>query len=361
MKARIIAYYLPQYHPIPENDKYWGKGFTEWTNVVQARPLFRGHKQPHIPADLGFYDLRLPEVREEQAQLARKAGIEGFMYWHYWFGGGKELLERPFNEVVNSGKPDFPFCLGWANHDWSTKSWTVNKNFKNVMIAKQTYPGDEDIILHFNTYLKAFRDPRYIKVDGKLLFVVFKPLDVPNMKRHIELWQQLAKENGLDGFHFVGVYGSRGTSKQQLLDMGFDAGNLSELWKAEVDSIGNLWLRRLRNLLRKRGLIVDKFKYASIIKHMGCEEDYEEDTYPIILPCYDRTPRSKREATIYYGSTPEIFKKHVRKMLKYVENKKQEHKIIFLKSWNEWGEGNYMEPDLEYGDAYLKALQEAVK
>ena len=193
MKARIIAYYLPQYHPIPENDKYWGKGFTEWPNVVQARPLFRGHKQPHIPADLGFYDLRLPEVREEQAQLARKAGIEGFMYWHYWFGGGKELLERPFNEVVNSGKPAFPFCLGWANHDWSTKSWTVNKNFKNVMIAKQTYPGDEDIILHFNTYLKAFRDPRYIKVDGRLLFVVFKPLDVPNMKRHIELWQQRLK------------------------------------------------------------------------------------------------------------------------------------------------------------------------
>ena len=292
--------------------------------------------------------------------MAREAGIEGFLYWHYWFGNGKQLLERPFNEVVSSGKPDFPFCLGWANHDWSTKSWTVDKKYKNVMIARQTYPGDEDIILHFNTYLKAFKDPRYITVDGKPLFVVFDPLDVPNMKRHIELWQQLAAENGLIGFHFVGMYGSRGTSKQKLMDMGFDAGYHNELWKAEIGCVGNLWLRRFRNLLRKHGLIVDKYKYSGIIKHIGCKEDCEEDTYPFILPGYDRTPRAKREATIYYGSTPELFKKHVQKMLKYVENKQDEHKIIFLKSWNEWGECNYMEPDLEFGDGYLKALQEAL-
>lgn len=360
MKARVIALYLPQYYPIPENDKYWGKGFTEWTNVVQARPLFRGHYQPRIPADLGFYDLRLPEVREEQAKLAREAGIEGFMYWHYWFGNGKELLERPFNEVVASGKPDFPFCLGWANHDWSTRTWTLNKKYKDVMIAKQTYPGDEDIILHFNTYLKAFKDPRYITVDGKLLFAVFKPQDVPNMKRHIELWQQLAKENGLAGFHFVGMYGARGTSKQQLMDLDFDAANDRAMWKTELACIGNLWLRRFRNLLRKQGLVLDKFKYSSIIEHMGCEEDFEENTYPTILPGYDRTPRGKRQATIYDGSTPELFKKHVQKMLKYVENKQDEHKIIFLKSWNEWGESNYMEPDQKYGDGYLKALREVL-
>ena len=123
MKARIIANYLPQFHPIPENDKYWGVGFTEWTNVAKARPLFKGHYQPHIPADLGFYDLRLPEVREQQAQLAREAGVEGFCYWHYWFGKGRQVLERPFNEVVASGKPYYPFCLAWANHDWTTGSW----------------------------------------------------------------------------------------------------------------------------------------------------------------------------------------------------------------------------------------------
>lgn len=149
-KARVIALYLPQFHPIPENDAWWGKGFTEWTNVAKAKPLFKGHYQPHIPADLGFYDLRLPEVREAQAELAREAGIEGFCYWHYWFGNGRRLLERPFNEVLESGKPDFPFCLAWANHSWSSNSW--KKGFalqKNTLLLEQTYPGEQDYIDHF--------------------------------------------------------------------------------------------------------------------------------------------------------------------------------------------------------------------
>ena len=128
-KARVIAYYLPQYHPIPENDKWWGKGFTEWRNVAKAKPLFRGHDQPRVPADLGYYDLRMTEVREEQARLAQDVGIEGFCYWHYWFGGGRELLERPFLEVLRSGKPDFRFCLGWANHSGTIKTWTVGQKF----------------------------------------------------------------------------------------------------------------------------------------------------------------------------------------------------------------------------------------
>ena len=153
LKARVIAFYLPQYHPIPENDEWWGKGFTEWTNVAKARPLFRGHYQPHIPADLGFYDLRMPEVRAAQARLAREAGIEGFCYWHYWFGGGKRLLERPFQEVVASGQPDFPFCLGWANHDWTNKTWTRRSAFSQEQILmKQTY-SEEDYERHFQALL----------------------------------------------------------------------------------------------------------------------------------------------------------------------------------------------------------------
>lgn len=180
-KARVIAYYLPQYHPIPENDRFWGKGFTEWTNVGKAKPLFRGHYQPRVPADLGYYDLRLPEIREEQAKLAKEAGIEGFCYWHYWFGGGKELLERPFNEVVESGSPDYPFCLGWANHTWSTRTWTSNKSrYKETIIAEQTYPGVGDYVQHYNTYKKAFKDSRYITVDGRLLFVVFDSTAIPD-------------------------------------------------------------------------------------------------------------------------------------------------------------------------------------
>ena len=197
-KARVIAYYLPQFHPTPENDKFWGKGFTEWTNVGRARPLFHGHYQPRIPADLGYYDLRMPEIREQQAELAREAGIEGFCYWHYWFGGGKELLERPFNEVVESGKPDFPFCLGWANHTWSTRTWTSSKTgYKETIIVEMTYPGDEDHISHFYKYLNAFKDKRYIKVDGKLLFVVFAPrdfVDFPHFKDLDVIAGQLAAD-----------------------------------------------------------------------------------------------------------------------------------------------------------------------
>ena len=153
-KARVLALYLPQFHPIPENDEWWGKGFTEWTNVGKAKPLFPGHYQPRVPAELGYYDLRVPETREAQAQMAREAGVEGFVYWHYWFGNGKRLLERPFNEVLASGKPDFPFALAWANESWSG---TLHGLIKGKMLIEQTY-SEEDYIAHFNALLPAFKD-----------------------------------------------------------------------------------------------------------------------------------------------------------------------------------------------------------
>lgn len=201
MKARVIALYLPQFHPIPENDKYWGKGFTEWTNVGKAKPLFKGHYQPRVPADLGYYDLRMPEVREAQAGLAREAGIEGFCYWHYWFGNGRMLLERPFQEVLDSGKPEFPFCLGWANHSWKTSTWTNDGKQRNEMIAEMQYLGEDDYRKHFNYVLKAFQDKRYITVDGMPLFLIFDPIDLP--ADFIPYWRKLAKEVGLPGIHFV--------------------------------------------------------------------------------------------------------------------------------------------------------------
>ena len=205
-KARIIALYLPQFHPIPENDRWWGPGFTEWTNVAKSKPLFRGHVQPRIPADLGFYDLRLAETREQQAILAREAGIEGFCYYHYWFGGGRQLLERPFNEVVASGKPDFPFCICWANHTWSNKTWNRKSAMQqDTVLMEQTYPGTEDDIAHFKSLLPAFRDSRYMTVDGKLIFVIYDPLKFINIERFIETWRKLAEKNGLPGFHFVGM------------------------------------------------------------------------------------------------------------------------------------------------------------
>ena len=214
MKPRIIGLYLPQYHPIPENDAWWGKGFTEWNNVVKARPLFRGHYQPHMPADLGFYDLRLPEVREQQAELAREAGLEGFCYYHYWFGNGKQLLQRPFEEVLASGRPSLPFCLCWANHDWTNKTWQKGNSLRRKSMIMQMHYDREDYRRHFNYVLKAFRDPRYITVDDKPLFAVWNPRGIPNCREFIDLWQQLAHENGLKGIHFVGQ--TENTGKQLI-------------------------------------------------------------------------------------------------------------------------------------------------
>ena len=189
-KARVIAFYLPQFHPIPENDKWWGKGFTEWTNVAKAKPLFKGHYQPRVPADLGFYDLRLPEIREQQAQMAREAGIEGFCYWHYWFSHDKKLLERPFQEVLESGKADFPFCLGWANHSWTNKSWEAGTRKQEEMTLMQMVYNEDEYRQHFYDVLPAFKDPRYITVDDKPLFLVWSPVDIPSANTFIELWQK---------------------------------------------------------------------------------------------------------------------------------------------------------------------------
>ena len=199
MKARVIALYLPQFHPIPENDKWWGKGFTEWNNVKKAVPLCKGHVQPRVPADLGYYDLRDPEIREKQAQLAREAGIEGFCYYHYWFGEGRQLLERPFDEVLESGKPDFPFCLCWANHNWTNKSWKKSKTMATGNMIMEMRYSMEDHIKHFYHVLPAFKDHRYIKVDGKPLFAVWAPRDVPDCKAFIDKWQELA--NSLCGLY----------------------------------------------------------------------------------------------------------------------------------------------------------------
>lgn len=360
MKARVIAMYLPQYHPIPENDRSWGAGFTEWRNVVQAKPLFKGHYQPKLPADLGFYDLRVPETRQAQADMAREAGIEGFMYWHYWLGNGRMLLERPFQEVLASGKPDFPFCLGWANHSWTTKTWTKGSVLsKDSMIMEQLYPGAEDYINHFNYVLPAFKDKRYITVDGKPIFVVFDPLAMPDISGFIDLWHRLAIEAGLKGIHFVGLRSGRKSTVEAVKIMGFDAVNERNMWDAEAKIAGSRIKRRLQSLFAlKLGVKLTKFEYRDIVKYINNENCLREDVYPTILPGYDRTARSGRQAVIYHNATPEYFREHVRDTLEYVKDKANEHKIVFLKSWNEWGEGNYMEPDLKYGHQFLDALKE---
>lgn len=382
-KARVIAFYLPQFHPIPENDQYWGKGFTEWTNVGKAKPLFRGHYQPRVPADLGYYDLRMPEIREAQAELAREAGIEGFCYWHYWFGNGKQLLERPFNEVLSSGKPEFPFCLGWANHSWTTKTWQKNGSVGNTMIAEQTYPGEEDIVNHFHYVLKAFKDKRYITVDGKPLFLIFDPYSVPNIEHFMKKWRTMAKQNGLDGIHFIaytqnskggmgivenGVQITKGHYAideynkyyDYLLSKGFDAIASIGTWRAEV-MVKSRWSFIFHRIMTARFHMgwINKYDYNDIMKHFYVPDDRRENVYPSLLPQWDRSPRSGLNG-VYYNSSPDNFKKSMYEALELIKDKQDEHKILFLKSWNEWAEGNYVEPDLKYGHGYLDVLRECI-
>lgn len=362
-KARVIAMYLPQYHPFKENDEWWGKGFTEWTNVGKAKPLFKGHYQPRVPADLGYYDLRMPIVREQQAQLAKEAGVEGFMYWHYWFGNGKTLMANIFQEVLESGKPDFPFCLGWANHSWTRRTWNSDAAMhKDTNLMLQEYP-EEDTKIHFEAVLPAFKDKRYITVDGKPLFLIYAPLDHPHCSRFISEWRRMANEAGLIGIHFVGIASGWENTYQDVLDLGFDAIMPSRQWEAQV-AVNHGRLRQLiRRWLRSHFPSIaplDTYEYKDIIKHLYSEWDKMENGYPQIIPNWDRSPRGGRKAVIYKGSTPALFKKNVDDALSIVANKLPEHRIIFLRSWNEWAEGNYMEPDLKFGHQYLDVLQNAL-
>lgn len=380
MKARVIAYYLPQFHPIPENDKYWGKGFTEWTNVAKAKPLFKGHYQPRIPADLGFYDLRLPEVREQQAQMAREAGIEGFCYWHYWFGNGKKLLQRPFNEVLQSGKPDFPFCLAWANHSWKTSTW--ENGGKDRMIVEQRYLGEEDYTMHFQEVLPSFRDKRYITIEDKPLFAIFDPYNFRDVSNFIKTWQRLAKENGLKGIYFIAICNSTSTLQRNadgtlkrvtpnlqsservyndLLNLGFDGINSFGKSRAEMLCMGK-YARIAKKLLHQYlpFLPTHCINYEKITQHFFAPEDSWQNVYPSIFPQWDRTPRAGNSEGVYINATPTSFKKHIQDALNVIKNKDVEHQILFLRSWNEWGEGNYVEPDLKYGHAFLDAIKETI-
>lgn len=355
MNTKIIAYYLPQYHPIPENDLWWGKGFTEWTNVGKAKPLFKGHYQPRVPADLGYYDLRVPETRKAQAELAKKYGIYGFCYWHYWFGDGKILLERPFQEVLKSGDPDFPFCLAWANESW--KGFHHGLHNRNVL-QKQKYGGTSDYISHFKYLLPAFKDNRYIKKDGKPIFVIYFPDRIPERKKFVEIWQNLAMQNDLPGIHFVGLsLNANEESFSHMKSMGMDALSTIRL----EDFYGKV--RRKKSLIQR---IIDKisgskipphvFDYAEVSKYFYNVLDAQEDVYPTIISGWDHSPRTGCQGLILKNYSPDVFEKHVNQILSLLKDKDKDNRFVFLKSWNEWAEGNYMEPDLRYGHAFLERL-----
>jgi hypothetical protein len=357
-KTKIIAFYLPQFHPIPENDKWWGKGFTEWTNVGKAKPLFKGHYQPRVPADLGYYDLRIPEVREVQAELAREAGIEGFCYWHYWFGNGKRLLERPFNEVLESGKPDFQFCLGWANHSWKRKTWTDTK--RDEMLIEQTYGGEEDYIDHFNAMLPSFKDKRYMKRDDKLIFLIWDTSDIPDFSVFKDLWNKLAIENNLCGFFFIG-FTFKCSEEEEIYKKGFDSVCIDAIMNAsEQKKYVNKVVRKIRNMFNLK--TPKKIPYDTYTDYfIKTYRNSNPKTIPCLIPNFDHTPRSGGEGIVLLNSTPLKFGQFLKNVIQILKSKNKSENIIFIKSWNEWGEGNYVEPDLKYGKAYLDAMGKVLK
>jgi hypothetical protein len=354
-RPRVIAFYLPQFHPIPENDEWWGKGFTEWTNVARARPLFRGHYQPHVPADLGFYDLRLPETREAQAEMAREHGIEGFCYWHYWFGDGRRILERPFDEVLASGRPDFPFCLGWANQTWSG----IWHGAPDRVLIRQTYPGPADHERHFRHLLPAFRDRRYLRVNGRPIFVVYAPAELPDAQEFIDQWNALARAEGLPGLYFVAHW-------HQLPGASFDAFvrnlpfvNMRPFGPRVVPHYLDALLRRflrldLRRLSLRRGPIVRR--YGDYVRHF-LRTPLASGERPLVIPNWDNTPRSGRRGVVLQGSTPELFGQICAAARRQVEALADpEERLVFVKAWNEWAEGNHLEPDSKFGRGYLRSV-----
>lgn len=347
--ARIIAFYLPQYYPTPENDCWWGKGFTEWTNVGRAKPLFRGHYQPRVPADLGYYDLRLPEIREQQAAMAREAGIEGFCYWHYWFAG-KRLLNRVFDEVVASKTPDYPFCLCWANHSWKAKTW--DPTIPDRMLIQQTYPGIQDYEDQFYAMLPAFTDPRYIKVNGELLYGVFEPSSLPNPHLFIKTWNELAAKNGLPGFFFFGF--AQGSASIDRDHYGFNATLYDAMHDAAYLYRTRPWNKpiiKFNPILNKPLPIPYEFYTETAINLFN----KFPETIPCIVPNFDHSPRSGSKGVILHNSTPDKWGELCRAVSEMINARKGE-KLVFIKAWNEWGEGNYLEPDMRYGKSYLEQL-----
>jgi lipopolysaccharide biosynthesis protein len=354
-RARVIAFHLPQYHPTPENDAWWGKGFTEWTNVTKAQPLFPGHYQPHLPADLGFYDLRLPEARHAQAELAKEYGIEGFCYYHYWFGDGRRILERPVDEILASGEPDFPFCLCWANHSWNTV-WQGT----NEMLMEQTYPGWDDHAAHFDWLLKAFRDPRYITVDGKPVFVIYTPSDIPDVNQVMAFWRARAVEAGLTGLYLIGV--SHYSPSWDPRSCGLDASTMQALPNRDGRVPRRYRLaRKIKSLLTGRKEELTVWDYEEVLPILLRHNKVDWDDYPLVLPNWDNTPRSGRRGLVFHNATPELFRGHLREAVSRVEKRPPDQRIVFLKAWNEWAEGNYVEPDQKWGRAYLDVIKQEIE
>ncbi len=365
---RPIAIYLPQFHPIPENDKWWGKGFTEWTNVKKAKPVFKGHSQPHIPTDLGYYDLRNEEVSIAQVELAKQYGIYGFCYYHYWFNG-KRLLEQPMDSLLNSDKPDFPFMICWANENWSRR-WDGSEN--EILMA-QNY-SKQDAVNHSKTLLKHFLDKRYICIDNKPVFAIYKPYLIPNLEEYVSTIRAEAFQLGKLELFICGF--DTGAALTELEIKQFDAfiefqpqsPYLRQFMDKKIkEKIDNNNLRKLYNrILNKigKGNIVQEYRYATqfrldyaeyvdyVISNYKFPSRYE--LFPGVSPMWDNTARRGKNSFLFLNETPEKYGEWLSWHINNYKYKEHGNNYLFINAWNEWAEGNHLEPCQKWGRQYLE-------
>lgn len=347
---RLLALYLPQYHPIPLNDEHWGEGFTEWRLVASARPLFRGHQQPNLPSVQGFYDLRSREAQAKQIELARWAGVEGFVYWHYWFGDGVRLLERPFAQALASKELDFPFALAWANESWSRR-WYGDER---TVLMPQQYLGRRDDLAHYELVAPALQDERYITVNGGRLFLVYKPQLNPRMQDFIDTWRERGARDGIT-FYFVGC-----DAPEECATWGFDAVYTQPALLRPPHSARIAWDRRLIRAGAQRasghgGPV--RIPYQRAVSGFPPLNTTDLPRHLAAMPNWDNTPRKGRNGIVLTGATPDTFKSHLLNVVNKTTVDEAGRPVAFLKSWNEWAEGNYVEPDLRFGMGWLEALR----
>ena len=358
---KVIALYLPQFHTIPENDEWWGKGFTEWTNTKKAKPLFRGHYQPKTPINCNYYDLSDVTVMEQQAKLAQKYGVYGFCYYHYWFKNGKKLLEKPIENMLLDTNVNIPFCLCWANENWS-RNWDGGNS---EIIMQQDYGTESDWEKHFQYLLEFFKDERYIKYNRKPIFVIYKPEEIESLNKMIDYWQERARESGFDGLLIVRQHPNSINMKEfddSRIDYSikFEPLMAGQYLENKKESIIKKIRKKINRLISKLANTQNKIDKPHIL-------DYDEYWHAILNnePCsekfinggfvsWDNTAR-KKNGFVFIGSNPNKFQDYFTLLLK----KPSALNMVVVNAWNEWAEGAYLEPDEKYGYAYLEALKKA--
>ncbi|MFJ7747980.1 glycoside hydrolase family 99-like domain-containing protein [Peribacillus sp. NPDC097295] len=355
---KLIAFYLPQYHSIPENDEWWGEGFTEWSNTKKARPLFNQQYQPKEPYNDNYYNLLDDETKLWQVELAKNHGIYGFCYYHYWFNG-KMVLQKPLEQVLKNENIDLPFCISWANEPW-TRSWDGKTN---EVLLSQEYGDTEDWLNHFEYMLKFFKDERYIKVDNKPVLVIYKIESIPNHEELFDFWINKAKENGLEGLYIIETL--NGLQKKEVSNTSeaviqFEPNFTIHHDRPMIDKLLNK-LKNISLMPQKGSFIYKTMDYDITWKRILKRNMYVEkkDIFLGAFVDWDNTARKGENALVFNGATPEKFEYYLRQQIKRGKELYQSE-FLFINAWNEWAEGTYLEPDKKNGFSYINAVKQAL-